>query len=177
MNKKAFTLIELLIVIFIIGLLVSMASVYLSGNLKRHRDSLRKSNLSLVAAALDRYYQVTRSYPSSQDPASEEDWLADFDPPLSACVKCQYKNPYIPSLEPIYISKLPHDLKWPSFRNKGYLYTSNLSDYKLMAWNTVESMTSVPSSDPYYDLNSSARSEARKSFQVSSLNGDSFKWW
>ncbi len=54
-TKKAFTLIELLMVISIIGILSSIVLTSISGATKKARDTVRKSDLSQIQKALEVY--------------------------------------------------------------------------------------------------------------------------
>lgn len=56
MNKKGFTLIEILVVIFIIGLLVTIVVAGVNYARQKARDGQRVSDLTTVAGALDKYY-------------------------------------------------------------------------------------------------------------------------
>ena len=69
LNKKGFTLVELLVVIIVISILsgVVLSVVNVSGMRARSRDSQRKSDLSKIAAALELYYTDNRAYPISGD--------------------------------------------------------------------------------------------------------------
>jgi type II secretion system protein G len=64
-SQKGFTLIELLIVIAIIGILATMATVTLGSSQRRARDGQRKSDLKQVAVALEQYYNSNSAYPSA----------------------------------------------------------------------------------------------------------------
>lgn len=55
-RSKSFTLIELLIVIAIIAILVSFATVSYSSAQKKSRDSKRKADLKAVQNAFEQYY-------------------------------------------------------------------------------------------------------------------------
>ncbi|MCR4278143.1 MAG: prepilin-type N-terminal cleavage/methylation domain-containing protein [Candidatus Berkelbacteria bacterium] len=63
MQRKAFTLIELLIVILIIGILVSIGVVGWVSVSQRGRDTTRKSDLVRIKQALQQMYSDKRTYP------------------------------------------------------------------------------------------------------------------
>lgn len=66
MKKNAFTLLELLIVIGIIGILVALATVSYSATQKAGRDSRRKQDMVSIQNALEQYYsEHSYVYPSS----------------------------------------------------------------------------------------------------------------
>ncbi|MFA5136909.1 MAG: prepilin-type N-terminal cleavage/methylation domain-containing protein [Patescibacteria group bacterium] len=62
--KKGFTLLEMLIVLGIIAVIITIASVSYSTAQKKSRDSRRKSDLKVVQNAMEQYYSVCGfSYP------------------------------------------------------------------------------------------------------------------
>jgi len=63
MNNNAFTLIELLIVIAIIGLLASAVLVSFPGAMAGARDGIRKQDLSTIRSALEEYWDIYGHYP------------------------------------------------------------------------------------------------------------------
>lgn len=62
--KKAFTLIELLLVMALLGILIVLFIGNFNTTLKRGRDQQRKSDLSQLQKALELYYEDNRSYPT-----------------------------------------------------------------------------------------------------------------
>lgn len=64
-SRRAFTLIELLIVITIIGILAVALIPKIANAPSRARDTQRKTDLSQVAIALEGYFQDYGSYPST----------------------------------------------------------------------------------------------------------------
>ena len=61
--KKAFTLVEMLIVVVIIGILSSALLPRLQGAQSAARDSARKSDLSQLGSAILQYYNNRGEYP------------------------------------------------------------------------------------------------------------------
>lgn len=66
-NKRAFTLIELLIVIAIIGILAGVVLVSTSSARDSAKDAKRASEIRSVRTALEAYYISNGYYPSSAD--------------------------------------------------------------------------------------------------------------
>ena len=64
-NKLGFTLLELLVVIFIIGVLSTMAIVALQSARKSARDAKRVSDIRQMQTALELYFHDWQEYPSS----------------------------------------------------------------------------------------------------------------
>lgn len=68
-HNKAFTLIELMVVISIIAILASVGvSVYANAQ-KIARDGKRQGDIKEIQKALEQYYAVTRTYPGSNSAA------------------------------------------------------------------------------------------------------------
>jgi prepilin-type N-terminal cleavage/methylation domain-containing protein len=65
MNKKGFTLIELMVVIAIIGTLATLLTIALSSARLKARDTERISDVSQIRSSLEAYYQAEGSYPSA----------------------------------------------------------------------------------------------------------------
>ncbi|MCX7956063.1 MAG: prepilin-type N-terminal cleavage/methylation domain-containing protein [Patescibacteria group bacterium] len=64
--KKAFTLLEMLVVIGIIGVIVSIGFVSYSTAQKKSRDAKRKNDLKSIQNAFEQYYSICDyKYPSS----------------------------------------------------------------------------------------------------------------
>lgn len=74
--KKGFTLIEVLIVVFIIGLLASVVLVGLGSFRARGRDARRIADLRSVQNALELYYGKFGSYPGGNWADMKQNLLA-----------------------------------------------------------------------------------------------------
>jgi len=65
-KKKAFTLLEMLVVIGIIALLIGMGATSYSNVQKKARDTKRKTDLKNIQNALEQYYSICNfSYPTT----------------------------------------------------------------------------------------------------------------
>ncbi len=65
LNKKGFTLVELLIVVSIIGVLTTLLMANFIGVRQRARDAQRKSDLRQIQSALELYRADQGSYPTT----------------------------------------------------------------------------------------------------------------
>lgn len=89
MNRRGFTIVELVIVIFIIGVLLVLGVANLRGSQANARDTERKGDIETIALHLESFYQSgtdgstsTGDYPSSQLTSSQaytETALRDID--------------------------------------------------------------------------------------------------
>jgi len=80
-KSSAFTLLELLVVIGIIGLLVAIGTISYSSAQQRARDARRRSDLEAISRALEQYYAFNSgSYPTDTDCVGFADYLAGPTP-------------------------------------------------------------------------------------------------
>lgn len=70
-HKAGFTLIELLLVIALIGILASLASVNYIEIRKKARDATRKTDVLHIQSQLEQYHASTGSYPVSQPDSAQ----------------------------------------------------------------------------------------------------------
>ena len=73
MNKKGFTLVELLIVIAIIGILATLAVVALQNARQSARDAKRIADIRQIQTALELYYNARGQYPEQVTSSIEYD--------------------------------------------------------------------------------------------------------
>ncbi|GIW68149.1 MAG: hypothetical protein KatS3mg099_097 [Candidatus Parcubacteria bacterium] len=140
-HPPAFTLVELIVSIAIIGLLSSIVLVLLNTTHKKARDAQRIEDMREIQKALEIYYTKHGFYPSTSGA-----WRGTE---LSGGVSCygNHGNNAIPGLAPAYIPQIPRDPK-PS-TNFCYLYRSDGKDYKFLAHQTME--TCNPGACPLQD--------------------------
>ena len=67
LNKKAFTLVEMLIVVVIIGILAAALLPKLLSAQGRARDTARKADLTQILTSLKMYYDDEGEYPTLAD--------------------------------------------------------------------------------------------------------------
>ncbi|MEI8061455.1 MAG: type II secretion system protein [Candidatus Berkelbacteria bacterium] len=118
-TKKAFTLVELLIVIAIISTVTAFIIFNVKGAQSRGRDSQRMADLASINDAINLYYRETGHYPSLPAgcgtrysyPDGTSSWGNDASSANVTAwdtLSCHSAN-YIPGLAPKYIKKLPVD--------------------------------------------------------------------
>ena len=147
-STSAFTLIELLIVILIIGILAAIIVMSVVQASAKARDVKRQQDLKNVQKALEMYYTTNGNYPSTNNA-----WwgnCSDYGShPISG------STGYIPNLAPTDISSLPLDprqgIDCAGATNTGacYVYESDGTNYKIMALRTVE--TTLPTATNYLE--------------------------
>lgn len=109
--KKAFTIIEVLVVIVIIGLLTALSAYIYAASLARSRDSQRISDMRSIQNSLEQSYLDNRQYPVFQDEAPVV-LQAKFQ--LEAGFDCQESGKNY--LAPRYLASIPED---PSYKVTG----------------------------------------------------------
>jgi general secretion pathway protein G len=94
MQKKqnGYTVIELLIVTFIIGLLVAIIAYALQGNIEKARDTRRMADLTQIQKALALYYNVNNYYPPIESAYSGPE---DGNCGVNWCLLNNYLEPYL----------------------------------------------------------------------------------
>ena len=116
LNKKGFTIVELLIVIVVIGILAAITVVAYNGIQKRAMVAQTTSELATINKAILAYHAVHGSYPAT---------------PSGGWLGMSREANYIPGLVPEFIGALPQNPT--SVTNAAYAYRSNGTDYKLIS--------------------------------------------
>lgn len=159
MRRKAFTLVELLIAIAIIGLLGTISLAAFKSYGVKTRNTARKTNLTEVSKALELYYSANGSYP---DTGGIANWRGNSHSYFGSYPDSG-PSAWIPGLSPTYMVTLPHDPNTDKANSSslksecldpgwsGYFYTSNGTDYKLLSHCAPEGTMSA--NDPFYDPN------------------------
>lgn len=93
-NQKAFTLVELIIVITVIAVLSGGAALSITANAKQSRDTRRKTDLQQIKAALEFY--------RSNQPNGNYPTFAQYQTGTNP-------NYTYPALVPAYLEKMPTD--------------------------------------------------------------------
>jgi prepilin-type N-terminal cleavage/methylation domain-containing protein len=148
-KNKAFTLIELLTVVAIIGILATIVMINLKAAQAKSRDARRAQDLDTMNTAIVQYYQEMKSYPlvaSGCTAIGNNNWCSD-----SSTVNSLKIDPYIAGYDPRFIGGadatfqqyLPTEpvdpgpfSKFPAGNlgnQRGYLYHSTGTDYKILS--------------------------------------------
>ena len=120
-NRKAFTLIELMLVVIIIGVLAAMVVPRLAGRSEQAREAAARADIEAnIATALDLYELDSGQYPST-----EQGLVALVTKPSSLPAPTNWREPYL--------KKAPMD-PW----GRAYIYKCpgehNVDDYDLASW-------------------------------------------
>lgn len=132
---KAFTLIEIMVVVAIVALLAAVVGVSVRDSSAQSRDAQRQADLRNLQNAIELYKQEIGRYPAACN--GTDRWSGQ----LNSDVACTNgSRDYIVGLAPKYIKALPIDEKLNGTAS-GYRYVVNGvgSVYKLKAHRTVES--------------------------------------
>lgn len=143
-KKKAFTLIELLIVIAIIGILASIVLVVLNGSREKSQLANTLSAIKMVQTGLESYYTQNQGYPVSIG------WQGYCSDPSWGASRGDNWIPELASSGAISTAVLPTDGRQSgngapcNDSTKQIIYYSNGTDYKLIS-TTHSDLSGVPS--------------------------------
>jgi len=140
-NKKVFTLIEIIVVISIISFLATLTVMQVQKARSRQRDVIRINTLAQVQKALEMYASQNQGkYPTSTYKNITPTYVNQWGDGIGWCyfINGAVAN-WIPSLFPAYIGSVPRD---PSGGNEdvcnGYAYRSDGVDYKIINYQTED---------------------------------------
>ena len=119
MNRKAFTLIEFLIVLAIIALISVFIMVSLRSGRARARDVRRLQEMGQVVKALQLFWVDYDSYPTSTCPCSQGDWETSDKSPDDFM---EYLAPYLSEVPLDPINTRPQQTKKFGPRPNEYFY-------------------------------------------------------
>jgi type II secretion system protein G len=128
--RKAFTLIEILIVVVILGILSAIIVPQFSSARTDARHAKREQDLRAMEKVLEMYANDFGQYPYR--------WGWGSESPSWGGMALDGANSYVPFVTPTYVTSLPRDpaLTGPT-ASRGYLYLSNGNDFKFMAHNMI----------------------------------------
>lgn len=151
--RAGFSLMELIVVLIIIVTIAGIAMPRFGKTTARSNDARRIADLTAVEKALEMYKLDHGVYPST-----DGKWVGDAE---AYGGKGYGAKGYIPGLVPDYMQMLPRDPDkiYPD-KNHGYLYRSDGTNYKFLAWNTP---TNFPKDHRFFDPK-----RPKSSYQVSS---------
>ena len=79
-NARGFTLVELLLVLFLVALLASLVAPVITGTIGRARESALKEDLRTVRKAIDDYYADKGTYPADLEELVTKRYLRKIPP-------------------------------------------------------------------------------------------------
>ena len=90
MNRKGFTLVELLVVVLILGALATLAVPRITGSAFKAKINVCRTNVDLINSKIELYYIYTGSWPTAlKDVIADPNYFPDGPP------KCPFNTPYI----------------------------------------------------------------------------------
>lgn len=136
--QRAFTLVELLVVISIIGVLVTIGLVSFMSSQARGRDAARKSDLKQISSALELYYSDYGKYPTA---SSGEIAACPYDPsavpPTGA--ECVWGQSEFSDTKTTYFKVMPKD----PVSSHSYLYRVDTTGQKFQLFANLENTQDI----------------------------------
>ena len=129
--KRAFTIVEILVVMAVIGILITLAVVGISAVQKSQRETLRLNDLRNLKIALQDFYTKYRNYPP------DHNWLV-LSTDGSVCVK-DWFPPYGPRTGAsdltcdVAVTGSAYFLKIKFNQQGGEIYNNNFSNVPILA--------------------------------------------
>lgn len=119
--SKAFTVVELLVVVIVIGILASVTIVAYNGAQDRAEFARAKTDMKHINDALIIYKSQNGSYPITSG------WTYQYGYASSTL-----NTSFLSALVPTYLDKMPVGKANPSYAYYSYAYVSDGTNYKLI---------------------------------------------
>jgi len=144
--KRAFTLIELMVVVAIIGILAAVLFASFDEGRKQSRDKVRMAELKELQLAVELYKAQYGFYPAQGCGTPGAQYAGPGPQTGAGFASC---DRYITGLTPDFIADLPLDPNQESDNNEGFVYKSDGSKYKILILRSVESNLVTSLSDEF----------------------------
>jgi general secretion pathway protein G len=112
-RRRGFTLIELIVVIIVLGLLAGLVAPQIFGRVSEAKSVTAKTQIELLAAALDSYRLDNGGYPTT-----EQGLAALRDKPAAGAVPVNWRGPYLRKDIPLDPWGRAYVYTFPGTRNK-----------------------------------------------------------
>jgi prepilin-type N-terminal cleavage/methylation domain-containing protein len=136
-NTPGFTIVELLIVIVVIGILATIASVAYTGISAKARDSVRQQDIRQVQKLIELYYAQNGEYPKTADSITVQS--ATTVRTDANCTVGTKQADWVPGLDVKLPQSRSNNGKGRSGQVGCYMYASDGQKYVISAWNNIES--------------------------------------
>ena len=135
--SRAFTLVELFVVIAIIGILTAVVYANFGQARAVSRDEVRKTSVKDLELAIKLYKAQNGTYPPQGCTSGATSFAGPGTESFTWAASCAN---YITGLTPDFIAQLPTDPRTED-GGVGFFYRSNGTDFKLMVFNSLEVKT------------------------------------
>lgn len=125
--SRAFTIVELLVVVIVIGILASVTIVAYNGAQERAEFARAKTDMKHINDALIIYKSQNGSYPTTTNGGTGSGWIYQHPTPGGAA-----NTSFLSELVPTYLDKMPLGSTKSGHVIYSYLYNSDGTDYKLL---------------------------------------------
>lgn len=144
-HTQAFTLVELMVVVAIIGILTSIVYANFGQARATSRDEVRKTAVKDLELAIKLYKAQNGTYPTQGCGTVGTQFAGPGTETHAWAASCAN---YILGLTPDFIAELPTDPRSED-GGVGFFYRSNGTDFKLMVFNSIEVKTVAEGNEFY----------------------------
>ncbi|MCX6793888.1 MAG: prepilin-type N-terminal cleavage/methylation domain-containing protein [Candidatus Gottesmanbacteria bacterium] len=127
MNKRGFTLIELMVVMAILAILLGIGAGTFTSSMKKGRDATRKANLRAITNTLELYYNDKGKYPVGESGGIKG---CGTDTVRTVCAVNGAFQDATPTVPTLYMAQLPTD---PVSSLKYYYVSATGTQYQIYA--------------------------------------------